>query len=1089
MLRLACSIRTGGTVRVLALTAVVCLIGSGVAARTPLDPPNPLPPPSAQSRLASPVTTAPVQPDSLFAPVVAASPAERIVTLGGVSPYTGGASAAAQVSLDGPWRFQLESSACDGGPQCEGISGRWFDPGFDDSGWRELDVPGHFTRQIPLDELGGRESRLPFNFAWYRRSFTIPDSIDPATQHLRLVFHAVDYRADVWLDGTQLDTEGAHVGTFNPFAFDLPALGSRGPHSLVVRVQKPFDTGILACGDGSGGLTDMKLNLDGTKGYHDSRPGGNDDNFDAVAKQSLHTGGIVQPVELVATGPLRIDWVFLTALPSGQDRASVLLSYTLTNLTAAEQLATLTTTFGGPGLGAPATPDAGGSQGLTAWVSLHPGANRVELRADLAGVSFWFPAGHPELGGPALYAAQSAIVEGWRRGGAFTLSDERVDTFGIRSLGLVSDRCEDRFAGTSPDPSCADQFAYTQPPPELGETPAEPLYQRYINGKRIFVAGAGGIPNSWVAYIDRPAADDFMSLLRSINGNHLNVHGQLAPPLFYDAADAAGITVVQDFELQWTYNDNGLILACNDKGFPNPAGNDPELGEQLIETAAMLAADEVYLFYNHPSIIHWVMHNEPPWELAQEIGGDSQAGRALDRRVVDVATGIDQTRPVKAGSGVGDSHEYRGYASCSYFDVLGLDPSRKFCHDFYHEPPTYLTEFGTNVWPFSAKRWMSPDTLFPADPTVRREIWTDTNPKNSGELVPWLREWVYHASHPSQFSTYVGSPADYTSFQDFALASQLYQGAFFKFYIEHFRKDRFRPTAGLRLFYLREYWDAAFFGLFDEYDVASAAVGVVRNAYAPVLVTTETGKAFFTPGETVHLPIWIVNDLHAPVPDATLRWQIERIEHSYVLRGAEDFSTPPYQDLRRTDLGIPDVLPPHPTVTTIEDPDAAPVGAPLQSGSLAVSVGGDSVSPEGGAVALDFVAPGGPERMRAYVLDMSLESAGSVVAHNRHLIAVADASFSPPFGLSDGTTAFGENTGDLALRFRLTITGLAGGAEVTIATPGFGGASSTIASAAADASGEVVFASLAPDEYVVESGGNQVAHLGLTEDTTLDLKN
>src|SRR5262249_13527464 len=158
-----------------------------------------------------------------------------------------------------------------------------------------------FTRQISPDELGGRSSELPFHFAWYRRRFTLksaadassrgaagasrkgagaswPAGIDPARQRLRPVVGAGDYRADVWLDGAKLNLAGPHVGTFNSFAFDLPVLAAQ-THTVVVRVQKPLDPGILSCGAGLGTITDLKINIDGTKGYHDSRPGGNDDNF------------------------------------------------------------------------------------------------------------------------------------------------------------------------------------------------------------------------------------------------------------------------------------------------------------------------------------------------------------------------------------------------------------------------------------------------------------------------------------------------------------------------------------------------------------------------------------------------------------------------------------------------------------------------------------------------------------------------------------------------------------------------------------------------------------------------------------------
>src|SRR5262249_12442180 len=157
--------------------------------------------------------------------------------------------------------------------------------------------------------------------------FTVPDGVDQPRQKLRVLFEAVDYRADVWVDGIKLNTT-SHLGTFNPFAFDLPVLSPNQSHVLVVRVQKPLDPGILACGDGTGPATDLKTTIDGTKGYWDGRPGGNDDNFDAVTKQSLHTGGIVRPVTLTVSGPIRIDWAFITSLPLPHHRADVLVTTT-----------------------------------------------------------------------------------------------------------------------------------------------------------------------------------------------------------------------------------------------------------------------------------------------------------------------------------------------------------------------------------------------------------------------------------------------------------------------------------------------------------------------------------------------------------------------------------------------------------------------------------------------------------------------------------------------------------------------------------------------------------------------------------------
>jgi hypothetical protein len=71
---------------------------------------------------------------------------------------------------------------------------------------------------------------------WYRRAFTVPRAADGYTWLLH--FGAVDWRAEVWLDGGAL---GTHEGGFDPFFFDLGALG--GEHELIVAAWDPTDDG------------------------------------------------------------------------------------------------------------------------------------------------------------------------------------------------------------------------------------------------------------------------------------------------------------------------------------------------------------------------------------------------------------------------------------------------------------------------------------------------------------------------------------------------------------------------------------------------------------------------------------------------------------------------------------------------------------------------------------------------------------------------------------------------------------------------------------------------------------------------------
>ena len=99
-------------------------------------------------------------------------------------------------------------------------------PGFDDSGWEQVDVPGTLNPPPDTRQLGG----------WYRRSFDVPATW-AGTAAATLKFGAVNYLADVWLNGVHL---GYHEGGYTPFAFDAgPALLPGEPNLLVVRVDNP----------------------------------------------------------------------------------------------------------------------------------------------------------------------------------------------------------------------------------------------------------------------------------------------------------------------------------------------------------------------------------------------------------------------------------------------------------------------------------------------------------------------------------------------------------------------------------------------------------------------------------------------------------------------------------------------------------------------------------------------------------------------------------------------------------------------------------------------------------------------------------
>ena len=88
-----------------------------------------------------------------------------------------------------------------------------------------LNVPGDWNTQRP--ELLYYEGSV-----WYRRTFDCAALTDAQRAFVR--FGAVNYRADVYLNGTKI---GTHIGGFTPFSFEVTKLLKPGVNSLVVKVD------------------------------------------------------------------------------------------------------------------------------------------------------------------------------------------------------------------------------------------------------------------------------------------------------------------------------------------------------------------------------------------------------------------------------------------------------------------------------------------------------------------------------------------------------------------------------------------------------------------------------------------------------------------------------------------------------------------------------------------------------------------------------------------------------------------------------------------------------------------------------------
>jgi beta-galactosidase/beta-glucuronidase len=197
------------------------------------------------------------------------------------------------MDLGGPWRLA---------PGDDELRRAFADDGFDDSGWAEAHVPGHWRRAPGLETSDGP--------VLHRKRFEAAAPEQPGRRSF-VVFDGMFYQGDVWLDGLYLgDTEGY----FLPHAFEVTdALAARSDHVLAVELTcapqrakklKRNITGIFQ----DGGLID---------------PAGN-------------PGGIWRPVRIVETGPVRITALRVRCSDAKAERARLEVTATLDTADAGE---------------------------------------------------------------------------------------------------------------------------------------------------------------------------------------------------------------------------------------------------------------------------------------------------------------------------------------------------------------------------------------------------------------------------------------------------------------------------------------------------------------------------------------------------------------------------------------------------------------------------------------------------------------------------------------------------------------------------------------------------------------------------------
>ncbi len=435
-----------------------------------------------------------------------------------------------RMSLDGVWKYQLEEAA-------PGESLGYADRDVDTTSWPEMELPTNWY----LTDVGDF-----FGTIWFRRTFQVPPELLGGRVFLR--FGAVDYIADVWLNGEYL---GSHEGMFNPFEFDVTdRLDHQGTNVVVVKdaaprddteyvqvdmsdnpLSVPFRTHqATAIGQIKGHMIDAMHRPGSMTSFRsDGNSGGIWDHVELIARPDVY----VDHVKVFTKIGVRKDWLG-DRLDKPDGSALVSVDVEVHNTTGAVLETDLRLAV------APHNFDGDDRGERVRRVVLQPGRTTHKLVLTLPDAKLWWTW---DLGLPNLYRATVSVGD-----------DDVGQTFGVREV------VHDERTG-----------------------------QWSLNGRRLFLRGMRYISSQWMSEANEAMWSDDLTKMLDMEINAIRIGSHVERDGFYTMCDEMGFLVWQVFPLHYCVSD--------DDGF--------------IERASEMIRDMGLMLCNHASIGMWSVFKEP----------------------------------------------------------------------------------------------------------------------------------------------------------------------------------------------------------------------------------------------------------------------------------------------------------------------------------------------------------------------------------------------------------------------------------------------------------------------------------------------
>ncbi|KPV51099.1 glycoside hydrolase [Kouleothrix aurantiaca] len=674
------------------------------------------------------------------------------------------------------------------------LGGEWqllpidaFRQGFyplDNDAWLTQELPAHWQQHPLLERYAGK--------LVYRKRFTLEEAGAASSSGSQfsalgsrywLRLNGVFYWSQPFFNGVDL---GRHEGYFIPQEYDVTDWVA-AENTLVVEVDCPDEHNKLG-----------KRMITGVFSHWD------------CIDPTTNPGGVWLPIELISTGPARIQQVRLQTDTLGETAAGLRFRATLDTAAAAD--VTLRWTIAPKNF-------AGEVQVIEQRRALSAGPQTIAGTLEVRDPQAWWT---HDLGHPSCYTITLEVLYD----GA--VSDAHSFTYGLRRFEMRN-------------------------------------WVAYLNGKRFFIKGNNYAPgDTRIATMTPERYAHDLQLAVECHMNMLRVHAHVEHPAFYEAADLAGVLLWQDFPLQWLYRREIL----------------PEALRQVREMLALLG--------NHPAVALWCMHNEPLYALDTKDESLYAMVRAYisvfiwnwNRDVMDVqlkeaALKDDNTRPVVRASGEysvpffrkgTDAHFYFGWYGGVYGQLRTFERVQRFAPANLR----FITEFGAQSFPNieSCAKFLDPEI----------------------SKIDWEQVAARHHMQPNMFDYWLAWRTA-ASLADLVAMTQEYQSAINRFYIDRLRFHKYRPTGGILPFVFNDSNPAVQWSIIDYWRVPKRSYYAMQAAFSPQYAFTLLQRDRYPIGQSVDLPVYVVNDEHRPVPLTLLA--VLHGPHGEVARAERALTLPP----------------------------------------------------------------------------------------------------------------------------------------------------------------------------------------------------